>query len=527
LEFFANGKTQIAAYQNFQFMKHFNAVLFLLFVSQSVMSQSPSWDLFPLHQKSWWRTKNDLKVYYCDSVEAFGNTHLYYFGLKYIQEPFGKCFFDLQTGSNEFAEKIPYDFNQFVSVEKSQWTWQNSPKPQFYANSAIGDQWRFRTTKKDNGFDEIEIAHMGSDSVTVLGVKTAARQFRVSAYKDSVLVIKPFSNAALVLTERFGFVQYLPLDQLYNGLVPEIHSLTGCQQGLDAFGLVPAYDAFMSNYKVGNVYKWLESSVSFAFNTDTKHQHLDSLIAVKVTPKDITLTAYRKTLTIKQKKGAGGVIVSTDSSYSVDPSHIRVLIREQLEPCINGVPGWLHEADIRYIQGKTLMYSTGKFDNNGGLTLLAETQLGTFSPKDCNILFLTDVHVSLGVHSECGYSAYRLEYLSGYEDEYLLGCRNGSKVWGDITPPTKVALRDPLVVHRLAIYPSLTKGPITGVDLPQMPDFEENMRLDIHDATGRLVYSDPAFTLGQWPDLSAQPAGLYVLSIQGKNALALGKVLKQ
>ena len=508
-------------------MKHFNIVLFLFLASQTASGQSPSWDLFPIDQKSWWRSQDDLKVYYCDSVETLGAVRYLYFGLKYIQDPFNDCFLDLQMENKAFAEKIPYDLWKPVKVESCQWTWQQSIKPQFYDNSSLGDRWRFRTTTDKNGFDEVEIAQVKNDSITVFGIKTAARQYQIRPYKNSLLVNNSFTNAELVLTERFGFVRYLPLDLLYTGVMPDIQTLAGCMEGGEKFGLVPDYEYFMSNYKVGNLYKWLTSTFSYLSNIETKQYHLDSLLEVKATPKDITLTAYRKTLTIKQKKGAGGVVLSTDSSYTVDPKYIRVLVREQLEPCINGVPGWLHESNIRYIQEKTLMYSTGTFDSTGTLTMQAETQVGTFFPKDCKIGFLTDITEAVGVHSECGYSEHYIDYFSGFGYELLLGCRNGSKVWGEIAPPTKVAIREPLVVHRLVIYPSFTSGPITGVELPQTLDFEGNMRLDISDAVGRLVYTNLQFTNGQWPDLSAQPAGLYVLSVKSKNAIAVGKVMKQ
>lgn len=508
-------------------MKHFNIVLFLFLASQSVVGQSLSWNLFPLHQKSWWRSQNDLKVYYCDSVETLGTERYLYFGLKYIQEPFKDCFADLQKENKAFAEKIPYDLWKPVKVESGQWTWQKSSKPQFYDNSAIGDHWRFRTTTDKNGFDEIEIVHVGNDSISLFGIKTAARQFRVRPYKNSVLVNNAFTNAELMLTEKFGFVRYLPLDLLSEGTIPEMQTLVGCRQGADNFGLVPDYASFMSNYKIGNVYKWQTISFSYISNTETTAYHLDSLLEVKATAQDITLRSYRKTLTIKQKKGAGGVILSTDSSYTVDPKYIRVLVREQLEPCINGVPGWLHESKSRYVQDKTLMYSAGKFDDVEALHMRAETQLGIFLPKDCEIGLLTDIHEVVGAHSACGYSEYRAEYISGYYYELLLGCRNGSKVWGDIVPPTKLALHDPIQVRHFSLYPSLTDGPILGSDISQWADFDENVTLSVHDSAGRMVYCNPRFTNGQWPDLSAYPAGLYLLSIRSDRFVALGKVLKQ
>lgn len=89
----------------------------------------------------------------------------------------------------------------------------------------------------------------------------------------------------------------------------------------------------------------------------------------------------------------------------------------------------------------------------------------------------------------------------------------------------KQSIDDQIGLQKTRIYPNPTKG-LLRIDLPALTDQEATIRL--HDSNGRLFIQQTAVEQNNELNLSAFPAGIYIMSIQiGRDDRKEWKIIKE
>ncbi len=496
---------------------------FLLFVSIVLNAQSAAWDLFPLNQRSWWRADNTLQTFYCDSTDQTGNVRTHYFGARYIPEPFGDCFEPIFISNPDKTDQVPEQF--FAPWESTGNTCKlaGADQPQFFTQTQIGDKWSFPVNDASNGFDAVRLEHIADDTLDLWGLKTAAQHFRLQPLLNGQPVSNALTGAEIILTEKAGMLRFIPFHLLLKGQIPPVYELKGFQANGQDYGLVPSFGMFLGKYKAGDLYKWQEIHDTYipAGQSIVFSQHLDSLTSVQYTPEQIILTSFRRTLSVSTLKGFNGSLISVDSSSTVVPAFVRKLAREKLEAQIETVPGWYN--NYRGGTFTNIIFSQSQFDTANVLSLRGSPDFG-FDSTHCGLGQTIDLSELTYLNNRCGYMGYSLGILNGSSSEFLIGCRMGTEVWGDITQPPTVSVFEPLQVAALSIMPTLTTGPIRIVQPPLGSGFHGDLILEVCNVAGQLSYVETNFTFDHIPDLSALPAGVYLVTVRSHRSLAVGKV---
>ena len=251
-------------------------------------------------------------------------------------------------------------------------------------------------------------------------------------------------------------------------------------------------------------------------------QHLDSLTNVQYTPEQIILTSFRRTLSVTTLRGVNGSLVSVDSSSAVVPAFVRTLDRKKLEAQIEAVSGWYNDFSGDFLSNIVLVQS--QLDSANTLSLRADA-IFHFDSTHCALLQPTDLTEFTYLNNRCGYTGYDSGFMFGSSSEVLIGCRMGTEVWGDITQPPTVSVFEPLQIAALYIIPTLTSGPIRIEQLPLNSGFDGDLILEVCNAAGQIAYAETNFTFDRSPDLSALPAGVYLVTVRSHRTMAVGKVV--
>lgn len=84
---------------------------------------------------------------------------------------------------------------------------------------------------------------------------------------------------------------------------------------------------------------------------------------------------------------------------------------------------------------------------------------------------------------------------------------------------------DQIGLQKTRIYPNPTKG-LLRIDLPALT--HQEAIISLHDANGRLIIQQQAIEVNNELNLSAYPAGIYIMSIQiGRNDRKEWKIIKE
>lgn len=499
-------------------MKNACFILFF-FVSISSTAQN-AWDLFPLHQKTWWRAGDTLRLYYNDSVEIFGDTRFYSFGSKYVAAVFDDCFWGLL---GETDPGIPFfpppDFFYTWESKQDDWNIPGLGIPVFYPKSLPGESWTFPVSG-GNGYDQIRVMCVEMDSLAFWGKQVWAKKFRLMPLSAGVPVDNILSDFEMILTENYGLSRFIPFHELAKGETGPIYEITGFINDGQNFGWVPSFESFTQNYQEGNLYKWQETREYYYPTAEkTVLWHLDSLTSVMRTMNEVTLSSHRKTTKIYQKKTNG--ITTIDSSAYTIPEFTRILKKTDFQPLFDAASGWYSPAITNHFGN--MAYVSSHFDSTGALQLSGDFNY-YFNP--CELQGIIDAGYSAFFEDRCGYLGFQEGFLSGYLSERLIGCRQGTDTWGDITPPPTVGVFQPAAVFPLRIFPSLASAEIFIEGLDEQI-FKDDLRLEIRHADGRLGLEIDAYHLGQVVDISRLTAGIFILTITSENAVATGMAFKR
>ncbi|MDP3915210.1 MAG: T9SS type A sorting domain-containing protein [Bacteroidota bacterium] len=89
---------------------------------------------------------------------------------------------------------------------------------------------------------------------------------------------------------------------------------------------------------------------------------------------------------------------------------------------------------------------------------------------------------------------------------------------------TEKTLEDQIGLQKTRIYPNPTKG-LLRIDFPSLSDTESMIR--VYDPNGRLIVQKPAISTGNDVDLSAHPAGFYIMVIHIGQEKKEWKIIKE
>lgn len=472
-----------------------------------------AWDLFPLNQKTWWRTGDTLRLYYNDSTEVSGDQRLHYFGSKYIEEAVGGCLFLMQNmGQDIIVPPIEY-FYQWAS-KNGEW---KAGSAVFYPESLPGDSWFFPVSN-GNGYHQIQVTCTGLDSIDFFDRKVWAKKFRLMPFDVNGPVNNSLSGFEMALTEQFGLNRFIPFHELAAGKKGPVYEMAGCIKDGKSDGLAPDFEWFTRNYAPGNLYKWVERSEYYWAGESTTFWHLDSLTNVVHTDDEIQLTSYRQSTKVFRKKQNG--ITSTDSSAFIVPEYKRILKRKDFQPLFDATPGWYYPAMTDFFGNA--VYVTNHFDSTGTLRIDGDF---SYMLDFCELNHIIDANYSSSMDSRCGYLGYFHGYLTGWQGEYLTGCRQGNEIWGDITPPPTVGIFQHVPAFPLRLYPTLATNEIYIEDLPET-HFSGDLQIEIRQAEGRTALQAVNYQPGRAVEVSGLPAGVYFVTVRSENALAAGKFVK-
>jgi len=477
-----------------------------------------TWDLFPLNQKTWWRAGDTLRLSYNDSTEVLGDDRYHYFGSKYILEVFDDCFSLLWGDTPEWIPfSPPLDFIYSWNSKNDVWKLNGDDLPIFYPKSLPGENWTF-PVKNGNGYNKIRIECLSSDTVDIFGQAVFAKHFRLMPMLADVPANNSLSNFEMTLTETFGLTRFIPFHELVEGKTGPVYEIAGLVNGGKKLGLTPDFETFTKNYEPGNLYKWRQQLEYYPAGESTVWWYLDSLTSVTRTADEIQLTSHRQTTKIFHKKVNG--VTTTDSSTYLTPEFKRVLKRIDFQPLFDAAYSWYHPAVTEFFGN--MAYVTSHFDSTGAVQLSGDYNY-VFEP--CDLRGIIDANHTASIDNRCGFKGFLDGFLFGWHGEQLVGCRQGAETWGDITPPPTVGIFQPAPVFSLRIYPSLTTGHVVIEDLPET-SFNGTLRLEVRGMDGRLGLENSEYQRGQPADISGLPAGVYLLTIRSKNAVATGKVVK-
>lgn len=480
----------------------------LLFFSLDLAAQN-NWDIFPLNQKTWWQVGDSLQVYYNDSTEVgpLGSTH--YFGKKYIEGYFGDCFFTLWLDLYEDGFETPE--NYFWTWETSGTAWGFNGETYFYPQCSVGDSWSF-SIENNSEFSDVVISCTGMDTIDVLGLSTPVKYFSMVPMQNSVPVQNELNNIELILSEKAGFLRFIPFQLLVQGQIGPVYEISGFEKDGQTFGFIPSWESYFGHYAPGDLLKWKKYEMAYSMNTMYITSWIrDSLTAVNFTSEQLILQSVREVY--KETTTGGGNPPVTN--YSINPNYVQTFDRDYFQIFWNGVPKWFGGG-----QGSSAALLNAWVDTAGFQRIEADYKY-YFNVTDCFYGMPYDYSIRLTMDQYCGLVSKNenLKNYNSYED--LIGCASNGHTWGDLSSPLSAVSTHSLSDSQLALYPTVTNSNVCM----SIPDGIRPQAFLI-DAYGRQTVL-PAFDSDpDCIDVTGLPAGLYNIVLYHNAKYWTGRFVK-
>ena len=134
----------------------------LIFILIPLLAQAADWDLFRLHQSSYYKypyyNSTNVGVQVMDSVKQNGNEDIFYFHRNLEYENAGQCY---QSAYNSF----PFPNGDYVTIDSLvqrndtvYFEWYYSTLPFYFLPKAIvGQSWTVTSTYSGNDYNQITI----------------------------------------------------------------------------------------------------------------------------------------------------------------------------------------------------------------------------------------------------------------------------------------------------------------------------------------------------------------------------------
>lgn len=503
-------------------MKRYCWILFVSWAAFPLVAQQQNWDLFPLGQKTWWQADDTLQVWYNDSTETSADGgRLHHFGYRYLAAPFGEdCFFNLFVVDPQpaFLPLPAIYWQDLYSKPDGSW-YAGFQEPIFFSQAKPGEQWTFRVEPAAN-VNKIRITCTALDTLLLWGNASAVKHFRVEPLDVGgvVLLGHPLYGFEYLLSERFGLLHFIPLHLLAQGLSAPVYDMVGLEKKGMHLGQAFTFDAFMDQYRIGDLYKWHYMGVNYVEGVEIQEWWRDSVFAVQISADTGAYLAKRQVLRVKMAKANGQPSIDS-TTYTIE-SFRKTFARDLYEPVWKAVPQWYARHE-----NNSLLLTDGYFEQDTTLTLSADLGSWVFNQNTCALVAVADGDYKLKVNTGCGLSYRDRWSQGGYYKEQLLGCRRAVKVQGNVDPLPTVSINKVRAIRSLSAWPNPVQE-VLHIGLPEPFNEESHLLLTILNASGHLLRSDWAYQPGKPIDLTGLPGGIYLVRLQGKSFVAQGRVFK-
>ncbi len=277
-------------------------ITFCLFLcSCGLLAQD--WTVFPYDQPSWFEFENEehysQSVYYADSLLVSGNTNNYYFHLKYLNDLIGsECWdepiygeFGTETTRFEFLQGKTEDF-VFIKepLQETNGEYYFQGNLVFDAMLQVGESITISSADYV-GLDAVQIACTNQTTMDVYGNMDNVKTFSLQAMNGGQAIASDFDNYAYVLSENYGFLEFLPFNELLSA--PKTTAkLLGFE---DDNGIIQGTKAWKSTdflpYEAGDVIYYVEE-YSDDYGRSATYL-IDSITSVTISENTLSYTYYR------------------------------------------------------------------------------------------------------------------------------------------------------------------------------------------------------------------------------------------
>lgn len=503
-------------------MKNYFFTLILTCTTLICLNAQEPWDLFPYQQKSWWQKDGySIELFYCDSATVDGDYAEYHFGFKYIDGAMNNCVWPALGIDPILTNEIPESF--YYSLERIGGGWIALWASEVVFNTTIlpgAHFWINASLVGNTGvFDEIKVTCTLLDTIQVFGQTTAAKHFEMQTYKFNQLVQTALSGQKIVLTERFGLIEFVPFQRLLEGHTGPVYRLIGMEHDGEVYGYNQREETFLGMYAPGDVMKWQHYHFDPLLGKRTWHWQLDSVLTIQYTPDTLLFTVLQQNLKVIQSTSGG--ITTTDSTRWEEQT-IRKIELPLLRLLLDCTPEWLLPVHPGENSVVVKTYSP----------LLDVNQVGYIKggPRywhdvsACSLSELLDIAETYFMNSHCGYTGYTIDFFGSLETFRLQGCRNTNGTWGDLSGLATVSVNTPVQPRSLRIFPQPAGETVWIEGFPDgaTPDA---CRLLLLDGLGRTIRDIPGFQPAQGFQPGPLAQGLYQIILQDTAHWYTGKLL--
>ena len=242
----------------------------LLLCSCGLFAQN--WTVFPYDQPSWFEFENEVyysqSIYYADFLTTNGDTNNYYFQ--------GDLVFDATL---EAGESIAISSAEYV------------------------------------GFEEVVITCTSQMVMNVYGTVDNVKTFGLQAFSGGQAVASDFDDSAYVLSQNYGFIEFLPFSELLSTPKTTAKLLGFENENGDIQGKKAWTIADFIPYEVGDVLYYVESvDIDDGYSNDS--YFIDSITSVNIVGDNLLYT-YHKISSLN------GNVSATEYTRSIDISFVQ------------------------------------------------------------------------------------------------------------------------------------------------------------------------------------------------------------
>ncbi len=486
------------------------------------------WPLFPLQQRSFWKTGNHLELYYCDYESAagellFGRDYLYGNSGQTCFDTLLSAYFDLSPINSGATMRPVREIDTLIQMAPGVYAPAFNQNLVFYTEATPGFSW---TTLAPSGsaFDSIVWERSNNFSLDFFDLATEAATYLGTRYQMGIAS----DVLQMTLSEDFGLVEFVPFRQWFDDS-PISWQVAGLERNDLKLGFSQRFENFFHTIQPGSVFKYAFDSIAFS---TVRYQRLlrDSVTSVTISPTGVTIGYqrwFRQTrLTLS---GPFGEYVPETPTYG-DYAFSREFKLETYAYDLLQTPDWFfYGADHDGVSNFSyFLTDTLRLDEHGRVRhrLLVQEILDW---ENCEWLAgeFCDYRYGLGEGIGMAWEGW-ICFFYGWTNA-LIGYQIGGDTLGDVAPITVTSnVREPLAALPLQISPNPGQAFIV-VTLPTAFVHSDGFELSMFDAHGKLVQTISENLNGAVlrVDTEFLPVGLYTLRLRCREGIAVGKWVKE
>ena len=489
-------------------MKQF-IFLFFFFLSFSLSAQQ-DWDLFPLHQSTWFSQGDSILQYYNDSTIVNGNEDLHLFGAKYLYAAFGECTDEIIP---EFWENETLDFDLKVdslySNDDFYFLKINEDTLKFKYLTAVGETWDIPTAANDT----FRMTCNNLVEVDIFGFVDSLKSFEIQFIQNGNETPHPLNGQEFLLSKQSGFTQFFSLSDLYfSSEMSSSRILQGMKKEEASYGYTSTFDEFF-HYEIGDILKWHEydrSSPSDEFEL-TEKWFIDTITDINLINNQLRLNVNR---TIFTEISENGILidnftdVGTNAIFSISQIFMDSLLNAPAQH-----PVAIFQ-DLRY-------WSRPAKIEDLGITRTADfINPQAFSLVDCSSVPANQQSGKFIINTTLGITNSLLD--RGEEGNFfleMLGYKSGDFMWGELDELPVISSIKNSAESTFEVYPN----PANKVIHIGFPQDVNKVGISVYNLQGQFMMQKE-IERGEDILIGNLAEGLYLLEIKERNRIHQKKI---